>query len=143
MYVKFTTRDNWAMSLPRLDLIERSTLWDRADIVQPDVCAAGRISECRKIAALASAHGIECVPHAWGSAIGLAATLQFLAALPDQPPSFRPMPPLLEFEQCKNPFRDRLSVEPIVQQRGKVQIPTGAGLGIEIDRSILDRYRVA
>jgi D-galactarolactone cycloisomerase len=111
--------------------------------VQPDVCAAGGISECRKIATLASAHGVECVPHAWGSAIGLAATLHFLAALPDQPPSFRPMPPLLEFEQCENPFRDHLSTEPIVQHRGKVQIPTGPGLGIEIDRAVLDRYRVA
>ena len=121
------------------DLVVRKAM----DIVQPDVCAAGGISECRKIATLASAHGVECVPHAWGSVIGLAATLQFLAALPDQPPSFRPMPPLLEFEQCENPFRDHLSVEPIVQQRGKVQIPTGPGLGIEIDRSILDRYRVA
>ena len=121
------------------DLVVRKAM----DIIQPDVCAAGGISECRKIATLASAHGVECVPHAWGSVIGLAATLQFLAALPDQPPSFRPMPPLLEFEQCENPFRDHLSVEPIVQQRGKVQIPTGPGLGIEIDRSILDRYRVA
>jgi D-galactarolactone cycloisomerase len=120
------------------DLVVRKAM----DIVQPDVCAAGGISECRKIAALASAHGVECVPHAWGSAIGLAATLHFLAALPDQPPSFRPMPPLLEFEQCENPFRDHLSKEPIVQQRGKVQIPTGAGLGIEIDRTVLDRYRV-
>ena len=121
------------------DLVVRKAM----DIIQPDVCAAGGISECRKIATLASAHGVECVPHAWGSVIGLAATLQFLAALPDQPPSFRPMPPLLEFEQCENPFRDHLSVEPIVQHRGKVQIPTGPGLGIEIDRSILDRYRVA
>ena len=121
------------------DLVVRKAM----DIIQPDVCAAGGISECRKIAALASAHGVECIPHAWGSAIGLAATLHFLAALPDQPPSFRPMPPLLELEQCENPFRDLLSVDPIVQQRGKVQIPTGAGLGIEINRSILDRYRVA
>ena len=121
------------------DLVVRKAM----DIVQPDVCAAGGISECRKIATLASAHGVECVPHAWGSAIGLAATLQFLAALPDQPPSFRPMPPLLEFEQCENPFRDHLSLEPIVQHRGKVQIPTGPGLGIEIDRKVLDRYRVA
>jgi D-galactarolactone cycloisomerase len=119
------------------DLVVRKAM----DIVQPDVCAAGGISECRKIATLASAHGVECVPHAWGSAIGLAATLHFLAALPDQPPSFRPMPPLLEFEQCENPFRDHLSKEPIVQVRGKVQIPTGPGLGIEIDRSILDKYR--
>ncbi|WP_313623885.1 mandelate racemase/muconate lactonizing enzyme family protein [Achromobacter sp.] len=121
------------------DIVARKAM----DIVQPDVCAAGGISECRKIAALAAAHGVECVPHAWGSAIGLAATLHFLAALPDQPPSFRPMPPLLEFEQCENPFRDLLTVEPIVQRRGVVQIPTGAGLGIEVKRDVLDRYRVA
>ncbi|OZI18913.1 rhamnonate dehydratase [Bordetella genomosp. 9] len=121
------------------DIVTRKAM----DIVQPDVCAAGGISECRKIAALALAHGVECVPHAWGSAIGLAATLHFLAALPDQPPSFRPMPPLLEFEQCENPFRDLLTVEPIVQQRGVVRIPTGAGLGIEVKREVLDRYRVA
>ncbi|CAM3663803.1 mandelate racemase/muconate lactonizing enzyme family protein [Bordetella sputigena] len=121
------------------DIVTRKAM----DIVQPDVCAAGGISECRKIAALALAHGVECVPHAWGSAIGLAATLHFLAALPDQPPSFRPMPPLLEFEQCENPFRDLLTVEPIVQKRGVVQIPTGAGLGIEVKREVLDRYRVA
>lgn len=112
------------------------------DIIQPDVCAAGGISECRKIATLAAAHGVECVPHAWGSVIGVAATLHFLAALPDQPPSFRPMPPMFEFEQCENPFRDLLSKEPIVQVRGKVQVPTGAGLGIEIERSVLERYRV-
>ena len=31
---------------------------------------------------------------------------------------------------------------PIVQQRGKVQVPTGAGLGIEIDRKVLDQYRI-
>lgn len=112
------------------------------DIVQPDVCAAGGISECRKIATMAIANGVECVPHAWGSAIGLAATIHFLAALPDQPPSFRPFPPLLEFEQCENPFRDDLATEPIVQVNGIVQVPTGPGLGIDIDRTIIDHYRV-
>ncbi|OZI47302.1 rhamnonate dehydratase [Bordetella genomosp. 5] len=121
------------------DIVARKAM----DIVQPDVCAAGGISECRKIATLAAAHGVECVPHAWGSAIGLAATLHFIAALPDQPPSFRPMPPLLEFEQCENPFRDLLTEEPIVQHRGVVQIPTGAGLGIEVKREIIERYKVA
>lgn len=120
------------------DLVVRKAM----DIVQPDVCAAGGLTECKKIATLAATHGVECVPHAWGSAIGLAATLHFLAALPDQPPSLRPMPPLLEFEQTENPFRDRLSKDPIVQQRGVVQIPTGAGLGIEIDRRVIDQYRV-
>jgi len=120
------------------DLVVRKAM----DIVQPDVCAAGGISECRKIATLAAAHGVECVPHAWGSVIGVAATLHFLAALPDQPPSFRPMPPMFEFEQCENPFRDLLAKEPIVQVRGKVQIPTGAGLGIEIDWKAVERYAI-
>ena len=119
------------------DIVNRKAM----DIVQPDVCAAGGLSECRKIAALAIANGVECVPHAWGSVIGVAATLHFLASLPDQPPSFRPMPLLFEFEQCENPFRDDLATTPIVQTHGVVPVPQGAGLGIEIDRSVLDRYR--
>src|SRR5262245_52654699 len=112
------------------------------DIVQPDLCAAGGFSECRKIAALASAFGVECVPHAWGSAIGLAVTVQFLAALPDQPPALRPMPPVLEFEQTPNPLRDHLTLEPIVQRGGLVKVPTSPGLGIEINRDGLKKYKV-
>lgn len=113
------------------------------DIVQPDVCAAGGITECKKIAAIASAHGVECVPHAWGSAVGLAATLHFLAALADMPPSLVPMPPLLEFEQTENPFRDHLATEPIVQRGGMMAIPNGPGLGIAIDRAVIERFKVA
>lgn len=112
------------------------------DIVQPDVCAAGGITECKKIATMATAHGVECVPHAWGSAIGLAATLHFLAAIPDQPPSLFPYPVMLEFEQTENPFRDALAKDPIVQSGGRVKIPTGPGLGIEIERSVIDQYKV-
>lgn len=121
------------------DIVARKAM----DIVQPDLCAAGGFSECRKIAALASAFGVECVPHAWGSAIGLAATVQFLAALPDQPPAFRPMPPMLEFEQTPNPLRDGLATVPIVQRNGKVAVPEGPGLGIEIDRATLARHKIA
>jgi D-galactarolactone cycloisomerase len=111
------------------------------DIVQPDVCAAGGITECKKIAALASAHGVECVPHAWGSVVGLAATVHYLASLPAQPPCLFPMPPMLEMEQEENPFRDDLAKEPLVQRNGTVTVPTAPGLGIEIDRSVIDRYR--
>ena len=112
-------------------------------IIQPDVCAAGGLTECKKIAALAQAHAVQCVPHAWGTAIGLAATIHYLASLPDTPPCLVPMPPLLEYEQTFNPFRDELSLAKITHQRGWVDVPTGPGLGIEIDRKILDRYRVA
>ncbi len=112
------------------------------DIVQPDVCAAGGLTECKKIATLAAAHGVECVPHAWGSAVGLAATLHFLAALPDCPPSLIPMPPLLEFEQTENPFRDHLAHEPITHTGGVVAIPDKPGLGVSVNRDIISRYAV-
>jgi D-galactarolactone cycloisomerase len=90
---------------------------------------------------MATAYGVECVPHAWGSAVGLAATLHFLAAIPDQPPSLFPRPPLLEFEQEENPFRDHLALEPIRQVKGIVKVPQGPGLGIEVDRTVIERYR--
>lgn len=113
------------------------------DIVQPDVCAAGGITECKKIAALAQARAVQCVPHAWGTAIGLAATMHFLASLPDTPPCLFPISPMLEYEQTFNPFRDELTSAKLTHTRGYVDVPDGPGLGIEVDRGVLDRYRVA
>jgi D-galactarolactone cycloisomerase len=111
------------------------------DIVEPDLCAAGGITECKKIAALASAHCVPCVPHSYGStAIGLAATLQFLAALPDCPSCLIPVAPMLELEQTFNPFRDELSREPLTIRDGCADIPQGPGLGIEVNPDTIERY---
>ncbi|VTU21323.1 mandelate racemase/muconate lactonizing enzyme family protein [Variovorax sp. RA8] len=121
----------------------RAILEKRAmDIVQPSVCAAGGITEAKKIAALAQAHSVQCVPHCWGTAIGLAATMHFLASLPDSPPCLVPVPPMLEYEQTFNPFRDELSRTKLTHEGGVVTVPTGPGLGIDVDRTVLDRYRV-
>jgi D-galactarolactone cycloisomerase len=113
------------------------------DIIQPDVCAAGGLTECKKIAAMASAHWIQCIPHAWGSVIGMAATLHFLASLPDCPPCLVPIPPMLEYEQTFNPFRDELSEIPITHSRGIVDVPKGPGLGISVNEKVIEKYRVA
>jgi hypothetical protein len=61
------------------------------DILQPDVCAAGGISECKKIADMANAFGVRVNPHVWGTAVGLAASLQLIAALPHNPPGLHPI----------------------------------------------------
>jgi D-galactarolactone cycloisomerase len=58
------------------------------------------------------------------------------------PPSLIPMPPMLEFEQTENPFRDHLAVEPITHNGGIVSVPDKPGLGIAINRAIIDRYSV-
>lgn len=121
----------------------RHILESRAmDIVQPDVCAAGGITECKKIAALAQAHAVQCVPHAWGTAIGLAATMHYLASLPFTPPCLVPIPPMLEYEQTFNPFRDELSSTDLTHKNGFVHVPEGPGLGIDVKYEVLERYRV-
>jgi len=70
------------------------------DIVQPDTCSAGGLSECKKIADMAAACGLRYAPHVWGSGVALAAALQLLAVLPAfTPPSLNPAEPMLEFDR--------------------------------------------
>jgi D-galactarolactone cycloisomerase len=40
-------------------------------------------------------------------------------------------------------LRDHLALEPIEQKKGVVKVPGGPGLGIEIDREVLKKYKVA
>jgi D-galactarolactone cycloisomerase len=113
------------------------------DIVQPDTCAAGGLSECKKIADMATAFGIRYIPHVWGTGISIAAALQLLGAIPHTPARLRPREPLLEFDRSEHPFRQAVLVEPLEQHGGWVDIPTGPGLGIEINRAALGRFTVA
>jgi D-galactarolactone cycloisomerase len=111
------------------------------DILQPDTCMAGGLSECKKIADMAVAFGLRYQPHAWGTAVGLSAALQLLAVLPHSPPRHRPREPMLEFDRSEHPFRQAVVRTPIEHVEGVVTIPDGPGLGIEIDRAALDRFR--
>jgi D-galactarolactone cycloisomerase len=121
----------------------RTLLGRRAvDIVQPDTCNAGGLTECKRIMALALAHGIHYMPHVWGSAVGLAANLHLAATVPDNPPCLRPTPLLFEFDRTENLFRDQLALTPIRHHQGWLTVPTGPGLGIEIDQGIVELYRV-
>jgi D-galactarolactone cycloisomerase len=113
------------------------------DILQPDIAAAGGISETKKIADMANAFGVRVNPHVWGTAVALAASLQLIAALPHNPPGLHPIEPLLEFDQSEHPVRMAVVTEPIVQRDGWVEIPDRPGLGIDIDRAALAKYRAA
>jgi D-galactarolactone cycloisomerase len=122
----------------------RSILVDRViDILQPDVCAAGGLSECKKIADMANAFGVRVNPHVWGSGVALAASLQLIATLPDNPPGLHPIPPLLELDQSEHPIRMAVLREPIRYQAGWVEVPPGPGLGIEIDRTALAKFLIS
>ncbi|MCT8998714.1 mandelate racemase/muconate lactonizing enzyme family protein [Chelativorans intermedius] len=110
------------------------------DIVQPDICGTGGFTEMRRIADLAAMHGVRLVPHVWGTAVQIAASLQFMAALAPNPPRPEPMEPILEFDRTENPFRQAVVKTPLEHENGVVRIPDGPGLGIEIERATLAQF---
>jgi D-galactarolactone cycloisomerase len=122
--------------------VEHAAQWMRrrlVGIVQPDVARAGGISETRDIAALAQAHHVSYAPHVgWSGAVCVAASLQLAAA----------MPAFTSFE-CMfigNPLRDELCTRPVGDATGlidgRLAVPQGPGLGVEIDWDAVQRYRV-
>jgi D-galactarolactone cycloisomerase len=113
------------------------------DIIQPDCCAAGGLTECLKIADLADTWHLRCIPHAWGSGIALAATLHLLAMIAPCPPALLPInEPVLELDRTPNIFRERLVAEGLEITPERAKVPTGPGLGIRIDERILQKYCV-
>lgn len=110
------------------------------DIIQPDIGGCGGITEARRIADLASLHGVRVVPHVWGTAVQIAAALQYMAAMVPDPVRLKPIEPILEFDRTDNPFRQAVVKTPLEPINGVVAIPDGPGLGIEIDRDALRQF---
>jgi len=110
------------------------------DILQPDLCSAGGFTECRKISALAQAWHMALIPHVWGSGIGLAASLQFIATIPPAPLALKPIEPMLEFDRSSHPFRQDLIFGAIKMADGMVRVPDGPGIGVDVNREVIERY---
>jgi len=120
----------------------RRLLESRAvDIAQPDVCAAGGFTACRHIAALALAYGVQVNPHVWGSSVGQAASLHLICALPLANPALFADEPIFEYDCSSHPFRESLIDKPLRQREGWLALPEGPGLGIEVERKALERFR--
>ena len=100
----------------------------------PNVTKAGGISECMRIATLVHTENLKMAPHGVGSGIGLAATLQWCAAMPN----FL----IYEYNQLLNPLRHDILKTPIRFAEGQLQVPTGPGLGVEIDWEQVERFRM-
>ena len=118
------------------------TLWGFRDLIiqgkvamiQPDICRCCGFTEGRKIAALASAHGISIAPHYGASAaVSIAASLHYAASLSN----------LFIVEQMftENALREGILKEPVLRcVEGKMAVPTGPGLGIELDFDKINKY---
>jgi galactonate dehydratase len=97
-----------------------------ASILQPDVCYAGGITELRLIAGMAEAYYIPIAPHNPQGPCSLAASCQIAASIPN----------FLIQERGTNTYEDLLKV-PFKAENGYLPLPTGPGLGIEIDEDKL------
>jgi galactonate dehydratase len=96
-----------------------------ATILQPDLCHAGGITECRLIAGMAEAYYAAIAPHCPLGPIALAAGVQLAAAIPN----------FLAQEQVT--LGDGYLKQPFVLRKGYLDLPTGPGLGIDLDEHAL------
>ncbi|WP_405293607.1 mandelate racemase/muconate lactonizing enzyme family protein [Algibacter sp. Ld11] len=110
------------------------------DILQPDICASGGLTEAKRIAALASTNGIDLIPHTWGTSIGLHVALHFISNIESIPGRMYQPDFLIEFDQTENGLRDNLSFPKLEMKDGMLEVPNRPGLGIDIDEEVLRKY---
>lgn len=110
------------------------------DIVQPDICATGGLTEAKRIAALASVYGVEVVPHTWGTGIAIAAALHFVYNLDTVPGRLKSPTCYVEYDRTENGLRDELTHTDMVFENGEIQISDAPGLGFEVNEDALHKY---
>lgn len=104
-----------------------------ADIINPDVCNCGGIAELRAIATMAEPYHVVVSPHNYNSTtIGLAATVQIAAAIPN----FLIAEYFVNFERVGN----EIAGTPFLVENGYIRLPSAPGLGLDLREDMLARH---
>jgi D-galactarolactone cycloisomerase len=100
------------------------------DVILPDICRAGGISEGRRIATVASVYATKWAAHvSMGSSVHVAAAAHLAAASAN----FL----VFEFSSTPNPIGEGLLTAPLHPEGGYLQVPGGPGMGIDFDEEKL------
>jgi D-galactarolactone cycloisomerase len=102
-------------------------------VVQPDVGKWGGITGCRDVARRAADAGVACCPHWLGGGVGLAASMQLIAAC-GTPASYA------EVDANPNPLREEVCA--LSLHNGAVLLGDAPGIGVEPDLARLRRFVV-
>jgi galactonate dehydratase len=108
------------------DVIER----EAAAVLQPDIRHSGGISELRRIAAMAEVHYLHLAPHSAAGAVGVAASVQVDAAIPN-----------FLIQEYGGGNGEGLFRTPLTLRDGHLDLPRGPGLGFEMDEAALADWR--
>jgi L-rhamnonate dehydratase len=111
-------------------LIERGGV----DILQPDLTRCGGFTVARKIVHMAERANRLVIPHSWSSDLLTAASLHLTA--------FQRRAEFVEFSTSQGPLSRMLVEQPLRMVDGYLPVPTGPGLGVEVNDAVIERYRV-
>ncbi|PYM35973.1 MAG: galactonate dehydratase [Candidatus Rokuibacteriota bacterium] len=108
-------------------LFRELLLRQAADIIQPDLCHAGGLTEVKKIAAMAEASYVRVAPHNATGPIGTAAAVQLDACIPN----FL----IQEYFVTQASWIDEVVQGAPRAVRGEIAVPDRPGLGVELDEA--------
>jgi L-alanine-DL-glutamate epimerase-like enolase superfamily enzyme len=108
---------------------------DALQIVQPDMFYFGGMVRSMKVAHMADACGKQCTPHISGSGLGYLYMMHFVSAIPNAGPFH-------EFKGFNNELPFVCKTSSLSSDDGVVTVPSGPGLGIEIDPGYIDKHTV-
>jgi L-alanine-DL-glutamate epimerase-like enolase superfamily enzyme len=109
---------------------------DGLDIIEPDVFYFGGMTRSMKIARIAEACGNkQCTPHMSPGRLGFLYAFHFVSALPNG--GYRP-----EFKGFETDVPYVCKTGQIKSENGAVTVPTGPGLGVEIDSAYINKHQL-
>ena len=107
---------------------------DAVQIVQPDNYYFGGMLRSMKVARMAAAFGKRCTPHMSGGGLGYLYMMHFVSALPNAMPHH-------EFKGLSTNVQFQCSTSPLKVVDGKIKVPTGPGLGVELDPAYVNKHQ--
>lgn len=117
-----------------VDLMDRGGV----QVAQPDVGRVGGLTEARRVCDLAAERGRLIVPHGWKTGITVAATAHLAAVTPHMP-FFEYIPQ----QVAESRLRRELVTDELALAGGELALPTRPGLGIELNRDVLEEFEQA
>jgi L-alanine-DL-glutamate epimerase-like enolase superfamily enzyme len=103
--------------------------------LQPDLSRCGGLTVGRQIADMAQRQGIDCVPHAWLTDLLKAASLHLNA--------YQMNSLYLEYNVSSSSLLNNMCQQRIEMTDGYIPVPDGPGLGVDVDESMIAKFRVA